>query len=264
MILDLENVVQMNDDCSDVVLAERIKDRLHRYNYALVKGFRIDTNDIESSAERFSKLASHIGKPEGHTKEGSLVWHVKSKKVVSKVATFSEHAGEAMLHTDTQYRDTPEDYIALCVLQAAKCGGGVTYLLPISSILDELLLLPNGCEVIGILQETMYPFIVPSVFRNGKKGIDEFVYAPILKNETIRFRIDTLELGIAAHMDSLSKEAVGAFLLLKSIVTTSKSIRRFSLSPGDIIFIDNKRCLHGRSAFEDNERHLLRIRMNKF
>jgi alpha-ketoglutarate-dependent taurine dioxygenase len=263
MSFGFESVVQVGDDSSNDVLVKRITDQLHRHNYVVVKNFDIDTKDIKSSAERFSMLASQIGKLEAHTHGGSLVWHVKNKHVFSKVATFSEHAGEAMLHTDTQYRDKPEDYIALCVLHAAKCGGGETQLLSIANILDELYALPNGDEILSILQATKYPFIVPSVFSTRENGMPEFVHAPIIKNGTIRFRIDTLELGIAAHMSVLAKEAIDAFLHLKKIVISSKAIRRISLGPRDIVFIDNKRCLHGRSAFKDNDRHLLRIRMNK-
>ena len=50
---------------------------------------------------------------------------------------------------------------------------------------------------------------------------------------------------------------------LKKIVTHPSNRMEFMMEPGDLIFINNKTMLHGRSSFNDSNRHMLRIRMNK-
>ncbi|WOD06186.1 TauD/TfdA family dioxygenase [Marinomonas sp. GJ51-6] len=265
MTLNSKHFINARDVKCDEELAGLVQKSLQEYKYVIVRSLDIDVKGIQESVDRFVQLASKVGTLENHTQNNSLVWHVKNQPLSnSKVSTFSEHSDEAILHTDTQYRDNPEDYIALCMLKGADCGGGQTYLLPLDEIYEELYSLPDGEAILATLRHDSYPFIVPSVFKKNGQGGDEFTYGSILNEDTIRFRVDTLEKGIYVHKELISQNAIAAFNVLKSIVTTSKKIKRVSLTPGDILFLDNKRCLHGRSAFKDNARHLLRLRMNRF
>jgi hypothetical protein len=42
-----------------------------------------------------------------------------------------------------------------------------------------------------VLRETDFPFIVPNVFKKTKSDTPEFNFGPILRENEIRFRVDT-------------------------------------------------------------------------
>jgi hypothetical protein len=50
--------------------------------------------------------------------------------------------------------------------------------------------------------------------------------------------------------------------MMLDVLSGSKQIKRFHLQPGDLVFINNRTTLHGRTAFDDPKRHLLRVRLN--
>ena len=59
-------------------------------------------------------------------------------------------------------------------------------------------------------------------------------------------------------IDAEQLEALG---VLQRILEHSTAVRRFLLEEGDLVMINNKTMLHGRTAFNDSNRHLLRVRI---
>ena len=151
----------------------------------------------------------------------------------------------------------------LLTLKKADCGGGISSILKLKDILDELRALENGKELERILRETNFPFIVPNVFKKNKSNKPEFNYGPILRENEIRFRVDTFEKAIDYDKTLCSEEQITAYKELKKIILNSDKTNNFYLEEKDLVFINNKTTLHGRSLFTDEKRHLLRIRMNK-
>lgn len=143
-----------------------ITEELNTVGYVLLKKYPI--NHINPH-ETILELSSSIGFPKPHNHQNSLVWDIKlgfaSK---SKVKTYSEHNHEAVLHTDSQYSLCPEDYFSMLCLKKASCGGGISYLLSLQDILEDLMNLPLGRTYIQILKEQKFPFVVPSVFSKKK------------------------------------------------------------------------------------------------
>lgn len=246
-------------------LAEKIITDLNTVGYIVVQNFDIDPQDIESSKEKFLEISKLVGDPIGHDKDGKIIWDIKSNpKSESFIKTYSEHTHEAQLHTDSQYSYYPEDYFGLLTLKKANCGGGISSLLSLKDILEALRQLPNGTEIEKILSETDYPFIIPNVFKKVQSDKPEFNFGPILRENEIRFRVDTFEKALSHTEAVCSDKQLDAYYKLKEVILNHKMLGEFFLEPKDLIFINNKTMLHGRAEFEDHTRHLLRIRMNKF
>lgn len=248
----------------DTRMEQTILDGLNTIGYIIIKNFNVDINNIDDCKKKFLKISEQVGDPVGHDADNKIIWDIKSNpESVSFIKTYSEHSHEAELHTDSQYSDYPEDYFGLLTLKKAECGGGLSYLISLEEVLEDLRALKNGIEIERILRETNYPFIVPNVFKKTNKEGHEFNFGPILRENEIRFRVDTFEKAIAYDESLCTTEQINAYKELKNIILNSEKIKRFHLEEKDLIFINNKTMLHGRSEFTDNSRHLLRIRMNK-
>jgi len=246
-------------------LGLHIRSALDSTGWILISNFteKLGGADVEKA---FLSLCKVIGNPIAHDRVGTIVWDIKTREKGedgSGVITYSEHNHEADLHTDSQYSKYPEDYFGLLTLKRASCGGGASYLLSLKEILKQLRSTADGRIHVNTLSNTKYPFIVPNVFRLGEGAQPEFNYGPILRDSEIRFRIDTFEKALLAAPEICTVEQIEAFEYLKNLIRTTKSTQTFFLETGDLLFINNKTMLHGRSSFNDPGRHLLRIRMNK-
>lgn len=245
-----------------------IIERLNHVGYVVVKDFPLIEGKINQTKEIFQDFCKKIGAPKGHDAKNNIIWDIKSKPPSigndSKVVTFSEHNHEADLHTDSQYSEYPEDYFALLTLNKAKCGGGESLILLLSDIIAELKASSLGKKILDILSNSNYPFIIPSVFKKKDNDEAEFNYGKIISGNHIRFRVDTVLKAINQLPHYCSQEQINAFNIFTDLIRSTNKTRRFYLEQGDCVFINNKTTLHGRSSFEDYERHLLRIRMNAY
>ena len=108
-----------------------------------------------------------------------------------------------------------------------------------------------------------FPFVVPNVFKKHSSKKVEYVLGTILTGAEIRYRTDTIQKALDYHPSICTPRQVTAFHYLRDLVRNSAYTHKFFLEKGDLFLINNKTTLHGRGSFTDNERHLLRIRMNK-
>ncbi|MEL7146544.1 MAG: TauD/TfdA family dioxygenase [Bacteroidota bacterium] len=246
-------------------LSEVISRELDTIGYVIVKNFDADVMNKAECDEKFLKISQLIGNPIPHDNNNSIIWDIKANPASKGlVKTYSEHSHEAELHTDSQYSYYPEDYFGLLTLKKASCGGGISYLLSLQEILSELRDFDKDGSIEHTLRTKDFPFIVPDVFKKKSGENKEFNFGPILRDNEIRFRVDTFEKAIQERPDLCAPEQIQAYKALKSIIINSAAMRKFFLNEHDLIFINNKTMLHGRSQFTDNTRHLLRIRLNKF
>ena len=244
-----------------------IKYGLEEKGYCLIKNYPLGKLEIENVKKAFLAFCKEIAQPIGHDKKDTLVWDIKSRPLSSDqngVITYSEHNHEADLHTDSQYSACPEDYFSLLTLEKAKCGGGMSYLLSVDDIIYELDRSQKGKEVLEIIQTTTYPFIIPNVFKKNTGTQPEFNSGYILKDGKMRFRVDTIQKALDFDYSMCTPEQIEAFNFLVELVRNTQYTERFFLEKGDLIFINNKTTLHGRGGFTDFDRHLLRVRMNKY
>ncbi|MGB0868621.1 MAG: TauD/TfdA family dioxygenase [Flavobacteriales bacterium] len=246
-----------------IELSEFVRQQLNEVGYVVIEDF-CDNNNIDLAKSEFLNLCHEIGYPISHDVNNSIIWDIKNNsKSNSFIKTYSEHNHEAEFHTDSQYSSYPEDYFGLYTIRPAQCNGGKSYLLSLKDILTELRSIQNGYDIEKILSETNFPFIVPNVFKKESNNDFEYNFGPILRSNEIRFRIDTFEKAIIQRPDFCTEKQIEAYNILKEIILKSQRQQSFYLKEKDLIFINNKTMLHGRSSFTDENRHLLRIRMNK-
>lgn len=237
---------------------------LSENGYVVIRDFDVNTNIMEECKDKFLAISELVGIPFSHDAKNTIIWDIKSNPSSNGlIKTYSEHSHDAELHTDSQYSENPEDYFGLLTLKKAACGGGQSHLLSLKDILKTLHERSDGKEIERTLRETSYPFIVPDVFKLSNNPSSEYNFGPILRDNEIRFRVDTFEKAIEANPELCTKQQLLAYNVLKEIVLNSPYRMHFHLNENDLIFINNKTMLHGRKGFSDLSRHLLRIRLNK-
>ncbi len=229
--------------------------------YVIVKNTNYPLDNVDTIMAKFTDFCANLGALEVHD-DSEIVWHIKPRKSESKVFTFSEHNDEAPFHTDSQYRQEPENYQALYAIKKADCGGGLSSIITLKSILKVLDAHPNGKELRRIFTEVDLPFAVPTVFKKEPDNDKEVIYGKVLGDNKIRYRYDTLMKGLEYSPGALSDEQIEMITYFEKLVNEDHESESYMLENGDMLVLNNRRVMHKRSAFSDWNRHLLRIRFN--
>lgn len=198
-------------------------------------------------------------------RQGKLLWNVKSRSVPDGYfATFSEHNGHAELHTDTQYYSEPEEYFLLYVIQAAQCGGGKSILCSGQEVKERLIETSPGREAFEILSTFKFPFRIPTTFTQaGNVGVIETTQATIFDDKPfIRFRHDTIEKGFQCRPDLDVPEARYALEVLLDVLKNKMKVVEYFMPNDALLICNNHTALHGRTSYQDTQRHLIRVRMS--
>ncbi|GAA1937297.1 TauD/TfdA family dioxygenase [Amycolatopsis minnesotensis] len=206
--------------------------------YAVVRqcGF---TDGVTVDEARVRRLLAPLGRL-SERDGGVAVWPVRP--VTGRPgATFSVRSGAALLHTDAAYRAHPEDLVALLCVRPAS-DGGVSELLHHQDA--RVALSPEIAAELGQPQWTWQP---PDEF-GGSATESLAVLAP----DRVRWRRDNL---VAAAALLPVADAWQAHLQAAS------GLRRVTLGTDDLLVFSNHRVLHGRTAFTDPGRFLLRVRL---
>ena len=195
--------------------------------------------------------------------QATLLWDVKLRPTLEgREATYSEHNHEADLHTDSQSYPMPEEYLALYVRHAARCGGGQSLFLGIDALRDSLAATAQGREALHTLSTHAFPFAI-SAGEGGGPHAQAITLATVLGDKPgIRFRRDVLEKGFEARRDLDTPQAREAIEVLLGAMTGTPDLVTYDIPDGGIALCSNHRLLHGRAAFSDASRHLIRVRMS--
>ncbi len=207
----------------------------------------------------FLSICSLIGNPTKHDVNKKIIWDIKAKEKCNlENSTFSQHKDYAYFHTDSQYRENPEKYFGICALTPATDNGGVNQIITLSQIISAILLMKDGKAFLDTLKRIFFPFYVPNEFRLNDENI---ILKPILTNdEFIRFRFDTILKGFEFTKENQERKNVLNYF--KCIVDSINPVLNYKLKKNEYLIIDNHRVLHSRTSFEDDNRHLIRVRMN--
>lgn len=251
-------------------LGEQLRELLDKqYSAVLLSRFWIDKYDSDTQAALLYAQSLFIGIPTPTDKiDQKVVWDVRTLTTKAKCdhqPTFSEHNHAAKLHTDTQYYDQPERYMMLYSNQPANCGGGWSTFRDVQCIAAALNKTPKGRNAMAVLSQTPMPFRVPMSFTNdGKKSTREFTYAPIFNDKPkIRYRQDTLEQGLKHHQEIDTPVVQQALHTIDQELEQQQQLVRVLLDKDALLLMNNHECLHGRTEFSDQNRHLLRLRMSE-
>lgn len=195
-----------------------------------------------------------------------VVWDLQTQpEELRQFSRFSQADGEAQYHTDSTIVPVPERYFLLYAVQQAHCGGGVSMLRDGRVVTQQLTRTPQGRAALAVLSQTKLPIRVPKWSR-AKYGYPEregYQYLPVIAEQPLwRWRRDKIERGLVKHPECDTQEVRDALRTVDELLTDPTGEIRQVIPTDGIVIIDNHVAFHGRTAFTDPNRHLLRIRFN--
>jgi len=170
--------------------------------------------------------------------------------------TFSSRAGDAGLHTDSQYHRVPEDLVCLLVVRPAT-EGGLTRLLGAGDAVSALAAQPDAERILDALAAPSWRWQVPREFACGSAVAKERGYrgASVLPGDgTIRWRRDNISGSTPGRLRAVAP-------IVERCLDHAEGAVTLTLDAGDMVVVDNTRTLHGRTWFDDPRRLLLRVRL---
>jgi alpha-ketoglutarate-dependent taurine dioxygenase len=202
---------------------------------------------------------------------GRVAWNVKARPVGpdgGRFTTFSERVGNADMHTDSSFYPMPEEQFVLYVVHAARCGGGQSLIVDGDDIHAALQASEAGRSAFEVLNTTPVPFRVPAVYAAGDEQVEVHV-APVFgpprragARFTLRWRHDSIQKGLAARPDLDTPALRAAIETMNEIIERGAARFEDHLADDTLMLIDNHHTLHGRTNYEDEARHLIRIRIS--
>ena len=212
-------------------------------------------------------LAVLLGDPTANIPFDQVLWDVRNRGGESSGHTsFSENDREAEYHTDSGTLPVPERFFLLYAVRAAQCGGGVSLIRDGRVVKQHLSETPEGRATVRLLTETKLPRRIPQAFRTqGYVTPDGYQYTPVLSDDKPmwRWRKQRVLKGIAAHPEYGTPEIRQALDTLIEFLQNGPDEIRQTIPTDGLLVVDNHIALHGRTAFTDPERHLLRLRFHE-
>lgn len=224
--------------------------------------------EIENEANKIAEMSAIVisaafGTPSRtDQKINKIAWPIHYDKFTTLKRTFSQSLGEAALHTDTQYFDNPEKYFGLFCIKADVPGKGTNELIDGMTAISEFESEYGREKKLEL--EKLFPFKVPSVFTRSASDKDvEITWAPIVDalSGNIRYRNDTVLEALSTEGIDIEDSQQESLQLFDALLGNMQPVS-YHLEPGDALLVNNHRMLHARTAFDDPERFLYRVRMH--
>ena len=220
--------------------------------YCLLSGFDAISQDLWHPV--FRMLSMYLGDLCPQNSDGLEIKEVRDRGTAigeGKSSRYSDSRYGGSLHTDGAELPMPvPDYFSLfCVARAMR--GGAFQMVRASTVYDRLIhRLP---EAAGVLAE---PFHFDRRGDFGPNG-EKTVVKPIFFREEDKICVTYLrEYVNAGHayddIPSLTVRQVQALDALDDLLSDSSLRVEGYLNPGEIVLVNNKRILHGRTTFEDD------------
>jgi hypothetical protein len=200
-----------------------------------------------------------------------VAWDVKARPVGpdgGRFTTFSERVGSADMHTDSSFYPMPEEQFVLYVVHAARCGGGQSLIVDGDDIHAALQASAEGRAAFATLTTTPVPFRVPAIYAAGDAEVEVHV-APVFGPArrpgapfTMRWRYDAIRKGLDARPDLDTPALRQAVETMNDVVERQAARFQDHLPDDTLMLVDNYHTLHGRTSYEDEARHLIRIRIS--
>jgi alpha-ketoglutarate-dependent taurine dioxygenase len=230
--------------------------------FAILEGLPAGYSSEEARAA-YWLLGQALGEPCEQNVQGTLLYDVRDTgQDVRSGARFSVTSSESSFHTDNSFGDRVVDYVGLLCLQTARAGGHSQLVSGDAAARELRRRDPAAWEV---LQQ---PFHVDR--RGGlRPGEAPTALRPVVEEgdgrellwRYLRYWIEAGHEKVAAP---LTAEQVRALDALDAVLSGPELRAEFTLRPGEMLFVNNRRLLHNRTAFEDHaeperRRHYVRL-----
>ncbi|MEM7541477.1 MAG: TauD/TfdA family dioxygenase [Pseudomonadota bacterium] len=167
------------------------------------------------------------------------------------VTRYSRTAQALPPHTDSSYDQKPHQ-ILVFAMQRPAANGGANHVIPVDAVVARL-----DAATRATLRLPIYPFArhrLPILEDRGVRGIAIRYYRQQLLQNPVALK-------------ALPPGAKQALFELEEALDHLKTAQSFKLDAGDLLFINNRRALHGRSSFAPTSGRLLfrfRVRAEQF
>ena len=184
---------------------------------------------------------------------GRLFQDIVPVKSMSNIQTSLGSTKELEIHTEQAFSKLRPDILSLACLRGNK--EAYTYILPVQSIINNI-----SKENLKLLCQPLWRIGIDVSFKlNGYNFIDGMVRGPI----PIIIKDQEQDYKLVFDQDLMSGLNQNANEIIEKIIDIYYKHRiEYNLMPGEIIFIDNNRAVHGRSCFipryDDYDRFLVR------
>ena len=216
-----------------------------RYGFARLGGAPARDGEVERMIARFG--------PVRETNYGRF-YDVRVKPAAANLA-------DTMMplppHTDNPYRTNPPDLQVLHCIAAAGSGGETLLVDGLAAVEHLRSIAPDAFALLSRLP-VQYAWSDGETFLRASAP----VIALDANGDFARLRCNDRSFGTILSPDrGVRADWRAAFSLLQGIIGDAASAFTFRLEPGDMLIFDNRRILHGRTAFsaadtDDGERHL--------
>src|SRR5262245_28169133 len=244
--VDLQRLVRnrTREACPDGFdwLVAQIADRLTRWPYCtVVRGLRFDAgNRLFVGLNRaFGELVALPYNPP----RAQLIHYIQPATDIP-----SAHGGTETerLHTDTADWETPVELISMVCVRADSGGGGRSRVLDVDSVREEVR--KNlGSEALNQLETELLPWQLSS-YRGG--GV---TWRTVLTGSVMCWRRYTINRALESGAASLSDEALSLLDAFEGVIAKTSRTLDFLLLEGDLLFADNQRTLHARTALSSGK-----------
>lgn len=146
------------------------------------------------------------------------------------------------LHTDSSFNLVPHELVVFNCVEDDWDGGDTT-ILPIDDLVEEL-----SNKQLDLLKEPVYPFF----------GVHDY---PIVQDRNngfwIRYYTTQIQYAVLKGALPIPIKYQNVLRELDSTLERLSTARSFHLTPGQILFINNHKALHGRTALSTETNRLL-------
>lgn len=227
----------------------------------------LEAAEVDEKRKGAFALAVLLGDPTANIPFDNVLWDVKNKgDEKSGHTSFSENERKADYHTDSASLPIPEHFFFLYAVRAADCGGGISLLRDGRILKNQLEQTSKGREALRALSETTLPKRIPEAFKKYAYLADDGnFYAPVISDREPmwRWRKHGLRRGLASNPEYDTPEVRRALATVSDLLDSAPDEIRTVIPTDGILIVNNHITLHGRTAFTDPERHLLRLRFHK-
>jgi hypothetical protein len=234
----------------------------HGRGFVILDGVAEAGGDATAAVAAYWLLGRVLGEPVAQNVGGALLYNVRDEGGdVARGSRFSVTRAESGFHTDNSFGDGVVDTVGLLCLRPAS-SGGISQLVSGDAVLALL-----GQLHPGALEVLRRPFHVDR--RGGvRPGEEPTALRPVVEGDgdtlTWRYLRQWIEAGHARAGQPLTPAQVQALDALDEVLRRPELRVEFTLGPGAALFLNNRRLLHNRTAFEDHpepahRRHYVRL-----
>ena len=230
--------------------------------FAIIERVEVEQYTVRELKAMYAIIGQFIGVAFGQDIKATVLYDVRDTgQKVTHGARFSVTSAESTFHMDNSFGDPIPDFVGLLCLQPAKLGGE-SELMSGYTLHNELLVNAKG------IQKTLYQrfdFDRRGQFNAGESPTSRF---PIFhwdgQNLTIRYMHYYIQVGAQRANRALTPDQQKALEGLERMLRRGDLRVKFSLQPGQMLFVNNRWILHNRTAFLDHpeperRRHLVRL-----